>query len=541
MNADAVDRNAAGVRPRTIVPERSKWRPRLSVIVLVILVAVLALPLFGMFFFRLYENQLVRQAESELIAQGAVLGATYVHRLRAAGVTPDQLGAVVPADALPAPSEPYNPIEPSLDLASDDVFGARPRPTTPDAPALPAFSAIGATFTTIMAETQETTLAGFRLLDPHGVVIGGSDEIGLSLAGIPEVGRALDGRYASAMRVRTLNRDPPPVYSMSRGTSIRVFVAMPAVLDGRVAGVFYLSRTPNNIIKHLYGERGKVALAAAATLLTTFLIGWLFVRTISRPMHELIDRTQRIAAGEREAIRPLSHHGTREMALLGAAFLDMARKLQARSDALQNFATHVSHELKSPLTSIQGAAELLRDSGGDMSDEERRRFSQNIVADAGRLNGLVRHLLELARAETVAAGDASSSVGEALELVVRPGGDLAISATGDDLRCRMSAQNLAIVLGNLAENSAQHGATSLTISAEAVDGQVLMTVADDGRGIAPGNRDRIFDPFFTTRREKGGTGVGLSIVAALVSAHGGDVRVVDAAEGAVFELRLPAA
>ena len=81
---------------------------------------------------------------------------------------------------------------------------------------------------------------------------------------------------------------------------------MPVVVDGRVAGAVYLSRTPNNIVKHLYGERGKVVLAAIAVLGATLLIAFVFVRTISRPMHELIDRTQRIAAGDRDAIRPLS-------------------------------------------------------------------------------------------------------------------------------------------------------------------------------------------------------------------------------------------
>lgn len=517
-----------------------KWRPRLSVIVLVILIAVLVLPLFGLFFFRLYENQLVRQAESELIAQSAALSAIYVRELHEAGVSPEDLGTMVPSDALPAPGELYNPIEASLDLASDDVFGLRPGPTTAETASLPVFRRAGAALTDIMAETQETTLAGFRLLDPLGTVIGGSDEIGLSLAGIPEVARALSGRYASVMRVRVLNREPPPVYSMSRGTSIRVFVAMPAVMDGRVAGVFYLSRTPNNVVKHLYGERGKVMLTAGAVLLTTLLIGWVFVRTISRPMYELIDRTRRIAAGDREAIRPLSHHGTREMALLGAAFLDMARKLQARSDSLQNFATHVSHELKSPLTSIQGAAELLRDAGDEMSAAERRRFSTNIVSDAGRLTGLVRHLLELARADSVVAGDVSTSIGEAMSLISPPA-RLSVSLAGQDLRCRMSAENLSIVLGNFAENSAQHGARQLAISAENRDEDVIISLQDDGNGILPGNRDRIFAPFFTTRRDSGGTGIGLSIVAALVSAHGGRANVVESSRGAAFEVRLPAA
>ncbi|TIW91434.1 histidine kinase dimerization/phospho-acceptor domain-containing protein, partial [Mesorhizobium sp.] len=94
---------------------------------------------------------------------------------------------------------------------------------------------------------------------------------------------------------------------------------------------------------------------------------------------------------------------------LSAAFLDMAQKLQARSDSIQTFATHVSHELKSPLTAIQGAAELLRDSGEAMDEAERKRFSNNIVTDAGRLNLLVRRLLELARVENLAPSGESTS------------------------------------------------------------------------------------------------------------------------------------
>ncbi|RWD15777.1 MAG: two-component sensor histidine kinase, partial [Mesorhizobium sp.] len=75
----------------------------------------------------------------------------------------------------------------------------------------------------------------------------------------------------------------PPLYSVSRGTRVRVFVALPVEVEGRVAGVVYLSRTPNNIVKHLYGERGKVTLAAIAIVGGTLLIGLVFLRTVSRP------------------------------------------------------------------------------------------------------------------------------------------------------------------------------------------------------------------------------------------------------------------
>jgi signal transduction histidine kinase len=104
------------------------------------------------------------------------------------------------------------------------------------------------------------------------------------------------------------------------------------------------------------------------------------------------------------------------MAMRGG-FLDMARKLQDRSDTIRTFATHVSHELKSPLTSIQGAAELLRDGSEDMTPAQRQKFHANIVADTERLNRLVRRLIELARAEGVDPSAGVTTIGEAANAV----------------------------------------------------------------------------------------------------------------------------
>ncbi|WP_136616101.1 MULTISPECIES: sensor histidine kinase [Mesorhizobium] len=521
-----------------------KWRPRLATVVVAILILVMALPLVGLFFFRLYENQLIRQTEAELIAQGAAIAAIYAQDVRDAGIAPEKLGAPIPEPSRDSsrsvnPDPLYRPIEPQLDLASDYVLPTRPAAIS--AAADPAFAAIGTRLSGILDATQKTTLAGFRLLDPRGVVIAGRGEVGQSLAGIEEVREALDGRYASALRLRIPDQPAPPLYSVSRGTKVRVFVALPVAVDGRVAGVVYVSRTPNNIIKHLYGERGKVTLAAIAIIGGTLLIGLVFLRTVSRPIYALIDRTERIAAGDRDAIRPLDHHGTYEMAALSAAFLDMAEKLQARSDSIQTFATHVSHELKSPLTAIQGAAELLRDSGSAMDDTERRRFSNNIVTDAGRLNLLVRRLLDLARAENLAPSGESTSIGAALALLPVDTRLAVRVEAGGDLALRISAENAAIVLANLIDNSARHGATLVSITAASASGKATVLVSDDGAGISPSNRARIFQPFFTTRRSTGGTGMGLGIVLALLKAHDGMIALVDSERGTRFEIILPAA
>ena len=205
------------------------------------------------------------------------------------------------------------------------------------------------------------TLAGFRLLDPNGIVIAGREEVGLSLAHLEEVAEALQGHFSGALRVRISKHDQPSLYSMSRGTGMRVFTAMPVIVRGQVAGVIYASRTPSNVFKYLYEQRGKVALAILCMIVPTLLIGFLFHRTITEPMRELVERTNLIGKGDRDALRPLKRHGTSEFARLSQSFLDMARRLNTRSSFISTFATHVSHELKSPLTSIQGAAELLRD------------------------------------------------------------------------------------------------------------------------------------------------------------------------------------
>jgi len=213
----------------------------------------------------------------------------------------------------------------------------------------------------------------------------------------------LQGRFRSVMRIRISKHEPPPVYSLSRGTGVRVFTAMPVIVRGRVAGVVYASRTPSNVFKSLYDERRKVALAGFCIVALTLLIGFVFQRTITGPMRELIRRTAAIGRGQTDMFEPLTRHGTAEFAQLSQSFVDMAARLNRRSDFVTTFAAHVSHELKSPLTAIQGAAELLRDDAGAslkaMNDSDRCRFLDNIVSDAGRLTAIVQRLRELARAE----------------------------------------------------------------------------------------------------------------------------------------------
>jgi len=260
-------------------------------------------------------------------------------------------------------------------------------------------------------------------------------------------------------------------------------------------------------------------------------------------MRELVERTNQVGKGDRDALHPLKHHGTSEFALLSQSFLDMARRLNTRSSFISTFATHVSHELKSPLTSIKGAAELLREDvdAPDMDDEDRRKFLDNIIADADRLGTIAGRLRDFARAENpVALGAARLSVAIAGLRAAFP--SLDIRAGGDaDTPMRISGDNALIIFSNLADNAMHHGSSTLDLAATRQANWLKVTVCDDGEGVSPNNRTQIFDSFFTTRRDSGGTGMGLAIVRAMLDAHGGAIRLIDSEKGTAFELALPVA
>jgi two-component system, OmpR family, sensor histidine kinase CreC len=527
-----------------LATERTKWRPTLGMIVFAVLAIVMMLPLMGLFIFRLYDNQLIRQTEAELIAQSAVLSAVFAEDVEARLPDGIKLGFTIVQNTGATKAGDFSPIEPRLDLAGNDLQARRPDALPAAVPPEAAYEEIGAKILRLVRETQRTTLAGFRILDPAGVVIAGREENGLSLAHIPEVNDALHGRYRGTLRIRVSNEPPPPVYSLSRGTGVRVFTAMPVIVRGQVAGVIYASRTPSNILKYLYEERGKFLLASAAVLMAVIVIGFVFSRTITHPMHELLHRISEIRRGDRDAFRPLKHHGTREFALLSQSFLGTAKQLANRSDYISMFAAHLTHELKSPLTSIKGAAELLQDSSEadshSLTKDQQRKFLANILDDTKRLEAIAHRLRELARAEEPQP-QSTAEIEPAITRLRQSFDGMTIRSKGTEgLSARISHDNLFIIFSHLTDNGQRHGAHCMCFEAQLKGDLLSIIVSNDGEAISDTNRDKIFDAFFTTRRESGGTGMGLAIVQSMLRAHGGSIRLLPASPKTSLEIQIPA-
>ncbi|MFZ1682185.1 MAG: HAMP domain-containing sensor histidine kinase [Rhizobiaceae bacterium] len=322
----------------------------------------------------------------------------------------------------------------------------------------------------------------------------------------------------------------PPLAAIIAGV-LAITLAMP------LAAALLMVSSPRVLIDHVGDHPVRDFLALSVVLAFSGIVLFVTTRALARPIRELTDRTRRIAAGDPDALKPLGVNGTRELAEHAEAFLAMAAALKAQNARMARFAVEVSHELRTPLTAIRGAAELLAESGADMPEAQRRRFLENIAADATRMTDLTRGLLRLSgatqpedRSETCRIAEAAASVGAtAIPLHVQAPDGFAVA---------MPLSALASILTNLVDNAAAHGATRLDVAASAADGLATLVIRDDGRGISPANQARVFDPFFTTRRDNGGTGLGLAIVRALVEAHGGSIALVPSSQGAHFQIAL---
>jgi signal transduction histidine kinase len=243
---------------------------------------------------------------------------------------------------------------------------------------------------------------------------------------------------------------------------------------------------------------------------------------VLRPVYALTAHAHAMKAGRVDAPPP-SYFGTSEFSDLGQSVIDMGETLHNRASGLRAYADHVTHELKSPLTAITGAAELLQ---GDVSAADQAVLAGTIQDAATRME----HLLNDMRAHAAAGLERTGGVADLDEVAAMLSGIDVHVVQGGALP--ISADDLCAVLMQLTQNAAAHGASCVAL--RWADG--VLQVTDDGDGVAAGNQQRLFDPFFTTTRSEGGTGMGLSIARALLGAHGGKITFVPTPEGARFDI-----
>jgi two-component system sensor histidine kinase BaeS len=387
----------------------------------------------------------------------------------------------------------------------------------------------------------------------------------------------IDGRYFSNQQVI-----PPALMRTARNrlnrlALLRPFVRppriqQPAVDGGRVDTPIVVNGEVLGLVSVPAGRAAPMAAlrtlgpTLAASGLALLLVGagaaaLLIFGPVRRRLGQLEDAARRIGAGDIAARAP--EHGGDEVAALAKSFNRMAEDLQTRAQALEasdkarrQLLADVSHELMTPLTAMRGYLETLEMAELRLDPPTRERYLRIVDDETQRLERIIGDLLDLARLE---GGDpnfrrefvdinalfervAARHERELDERGVRLSRNVDAAAT----RVLGDPNRLEQVLQNLAANALRHTPTGgeIALRAAAADSRIRITVKDTGPGIDPAHLPLIFDRFHkvdAARTAAGGSGLGLSIVKAIVERHGGTIHAAnDPQGGAVFVIDLPA-
>lgn len=338
-----------------------------------------------------------------------------------------------------------------------------------------------------------------------------------------------------------------------RGTVAQV------VVDGMPAGrVAVLGGRPRFVraVRQFGPTMGLVA--GAVLLVGTGLIAFVVFGPARRRLSEVQTATERLGAGDLEARAPA--HGGDEVAALAQSFNRMADELASRARALdvsdrarRQLLADVSHELMTPLTAMRGYIETLQMAELQLDAATRQRYMTIVTDETHRLEQIIGDLLDLARLEgggitlrreQVDVGALFERVAARHERELRERG-IRLVRHVDPAAARIPGDpdRLEQALQNLAANALRHTPSSgeIVLAATPAGDRVRLVVRDNGPGVPTAHLPLIFDRFYkadAARKAAGGSGLGLSIVKAIVERHGGSISAHNDG-GAVFEILLP--
>lgn len=381
------------------------------------------------------------------------------------------------------------------------------------------------------------------ITDEQGIVLFDSDNgwrEGIDFSDYRDVARTLRGEYGA--RSTRENEDDP--------SSSVFYIAAPIGDPAAPRGVLTVSK-PQRDVMPVVREReleiwwGTWMIGGGILILVITVFIWQY-----RPISRLTDYARAVEQGRRP---PLPRLGAgREVNTLAHALESMRESLEGRR-YVENFVQTLTHELKSPLAAIQGAAELLDES---MPPADRARFLSNIRTETLRAERLLNRLLELSALEGRSRLESRSGIDfrELVERAVRqaePTAELAgvhlttslpdrpAHLVGDAFVLRAAVTNL---LENAIQFSPRNGKVSIELRQD--DHHLTLEISDEGPGIPDYARERVFDRFFSLRHHDSGqkgTGLGLTLVREAAELHGGEIRLEEPPDGGTRAiLRVPA-
>ena len=356
---------------------------------------------------------------------------------------------------------------------------------------------------------------------------GGRDE-GKDYSRWNDVARTLRGDYGA----RASRKDPDDPLSLI------LYVAAPIRIAGKTAGVLTVAKPAESVSTFLDTAQHEITLGGIIAVLAVVLLGAAVSYWVSRPIERLTRYAQSIRDGKRAVLPRL---GRGELGNLGAAFEEMRIALEGKA-YVENYVQTLTHQMKTPVSAIRGAAELLKE---DMPEEERKRFIENIHSESQRMQELIDHMLRLSAVENrrelrdledvdmvELVEDALKSLGPVLTAkglrLTRP--------TGPPVPVRGERFLLLQAITNLIQNAADFSpeGSSIEIALSREEDELRLTVRDHGPGIPDFAVEKVFDRFYSLPRpgsSRKSTGLGLPFVREVAHLHGGWAGLSNPPEG----------
>ncbi len=392
----------------------------------------------------------------------------------------------------------------------------------------------------IYAMTKTSLDMRVYVVDRNGTVLFDSDkgrDEGKDYSQWNDVVRTMRGEYG-ARTTHTTPDDP--------ATAI-LHVASPIIVGDEIIGTLTVCKPADSVALFVEAAKKKIMLAGILAAIAVVLLGAVVSSWITSPIEKLTDYAKGIRDGQRVSPPKL---GRNEIGALGAAFEEMRDALEGKQYA-EKYVQTLTHEMKSPLSAIQGAVELLQE---DMPPEQRRQFLGNVRAESARIQDLVERLLQLSALETrkelrdVEQIDLLKLLREVLEsmtplfaargITVATDGHAPVTVSGERFLVRQALSNL---LQNAVDFSQRDGRVSVALRTKG--DTVELTVSDNGPGMPEYARDKVFDRFYSLTRPDTGkksSGLGLAVVREVAVLHGGMATLENRPEGgAIAALVLP--
>lgn len=390
---------------------------------------------------------------------------------------------------------------------------------------------------------------GYRIYiaDTHGIVrfdTTGS-AVGSDYSRWNDVYLTLQGKYGA----RSTRANPDDENS----TVMHVAAPIRNPIDGKTLGVLTVAKPNLAMTPFIERSQRKILLHGLLLMGVAFVIGLACTLWLVYGLRQLQRYARAVAAGER-AQMPL--HGASELAELGRAVETMRLRLEGKQ-YVEHYIHTLTHEMKSPLAAISGAAELLQE---DMPATDRQRFVANIRGQSERLAQMIRKLLALAAVEQQQRLDTTERVEllpllgtlvneleprarqRGVTLAIEPGIGPVPSVPGDPFLLRQALANL---LENALDFAPAGSTVQVGVTGNGTAGQVSIEVADRGPGIPDYALPRLFERFYSLPRPGGqdkSTGLGLCFVREVANLHKGEIVLANRdGGGALATLTLPAA